>query len=274
VLLAFSGLQCSGTTPSAMNLLKCGGVTANFEPADTPPAPRGVAGSKMSDEHELLRFISPGSRLDIKRTALEYILGLTGSHTGREWIKINKEILERIFDLLSEQDDTLSKNAHVIIVNLSADEDVVNCMTDYVPLLLCHLKNPQWKCIDKLCTIVSNLSRCKKGAELLLNCLIHERKTTLYQLIDLFDQRKSQGARTDFDHLASVFLNFSQLKEARLLFLDPSKCILPKLLPSILLPCTDVRRRGIAGLIKNLCFEVGKAALSLQINENIWACIY
>ena len=182
----------------------------------------------MSEVEELLSFLSAGARLDIKCTAVEYVLGLTGSQDGKEWIKSNKDILKSLVDLLADQNEIISKDAHLAIVNLSADKDVLEYLVNYMPQLLCYLKDPQWTHADKLCTILSNMSRTSKGAELLFKTLIDAKagktlggtkQTTLYQLVDIFDQWKSYNKHANFHYLASVFLNLSQVQETRQLFL-------------------------------------------------------
>lgn len=219
---------------------------------------------KMSELSELLNFLSLESRLDVKCTALEYVLGLTGTQEGKEWIVANQDTLERLFDLLTDSNEIISKDAHLALVNLSAGQNVKDSLVNYIPQLLCYLQNPQWKHADKLCTILSNVSREEKGAEALFKILIKseasktpDSRQSFYQLVDIFDQWKSYNEHANFHYLASVFLNLSQISEARQLLLDKSKCILPKLLPYTHFVESHIRRGGIAGLIKNLCFEVG-----------------
>lgn len=219
----------------------------------------------MCELSELLSFLSLNTRLDVKCTALGYVLGLTGSKAGKEWIKNNRDILGKLLDLLDDHNEIVSKDAHVAIVNLSADQEMVDYLLSSIPLFLCHLQNPQWIHADKLCTIISNLSHFEIGARCLFKALSEAESSeeknkgvTFCRLVDIFDQWKSYNRSANFHYLASVFLNLSQIREARQLFLDRSKCILPKLLPYTQFAGSHIRRCGIAGLIKNLCFEVGK----------------
>ncbi len=223
--------------------------------------------AELEVKKELLPFLSSGARLDVKCTALEYVLGLTGSEEGREWIKQNKDVLKSLLDLLEDQNEIISKDAHLAIVNLSADRGVVECLVNYMPQLVCYLKQPQWAHADKLCTVLSNMSRSANGAGLLFKALTDAEDggggkkpggVTFYQLVDIFNQWKSYNKHANFHYLSSVFLNISQIKEARQLFLDHSKCILPKLLPYTHFPDSHIRRGGIVGLVRNICFEVGK----------------
>jgi hypothetical protein len=216
----------------------------------------------MSEVLELLTFLSLETRLDLKCTALEYVLGLTDSQAGKEWIKHNKDVVGKLLNLLEDQNEVISKDAHLAIVNLSSDQEIVmDCLLGSITHFLRFMHNPQWMHADKLCTILSNISRYEPGALRLFKVLTEAETSpsnvTFYQMVDIFDQWKSYNQQANFHHLAGVFLNLSQIHEARQLFLDKTKCILPKLLPYTQFDGSHIRRGGIAGLLKNLCFEVG-----------------
>ena len=141
-----------------------------FEPERNTPT---HVSNKMSELElsELLSFLSANARLDVKCTALEYVLGLTGSQEGRKWIRTNKDVLKSLFDLMEDRNEIISKDAHLSLVNLSADTSVEKCLVNYMPQLLCYLCEPQWTHADKVCTILSNLSRSPHGADQLLKVL-------------------------------------------------------------------------------------------------------
>lgn len=221
---------------------------------------------------ELVSFLLPRERLDVKCTALEYILGLSDSEDGRDLIKNSQDVVDRILGLMTDQDEIISKKAHLVIVNLSSDQNLENDLVRFVPQFWHHLQDPKWLHADKLCTILSNISRTMTGAVSLMKTLTKDLQSnlgdniqfttpTLYQLVDMFDRRESFNSHAKFHYLASMFLNLSQLAEARLLFLDHSKCLLPRLLPYTQFQDSCIRRGGIVGLCKNLCFEVGQSIL-------------
>lgn len=218
---------------------------------------------------ELVCFLLPSERVDVKCKALELVLGLSGSEDGRKLIKRPANVVDRILVLFADQNEVISKNAHMVIVNLSTDRNLEDDLLRFVPEFLHHLQDPQWVHADKLCTILSNLSRSTTGAERLLHMLTKDEHSdkeenpplstpTLYQLVDIFDRQKSFSSQVKFHYLASIFLNLSQLAEARLMFLDHSKCLLLRLLPYSQFMDSCIRRGGIVGLCKNLCFEVGQ----------------
>ena len=205
--------------------------------------------------------------MDVKCNALEFVLGLSNSKDGRDLIKNSPDLLDRILVLLADQNEVISKKAHFVIVNLSSNASFEKDLMRFIPEFLHHLLNPQWVHADKLCAVISNLSRSTTGAERLLHILTKGKHSdqenrpfstsTLYQLVDIFCRQTTSNSKVEFDHLASVFLNLSQLTEARLMFLDRSKCILLQLLPYMRFMDSCIRRGGIVGLCKNLCFEAG-----------------
>ena len=184
---------------------------------------------------ELLSFLSVDVRQDLRSTALEYVLGLTGSQEGRGWIKTNKDIVECLLELLTDKNEIISNNTHLAVVNLSADQEIVKYLLNSIPQFLHHLQDPHWRDADNLCIILSNITRSVEGTEELFKVLmdaetgaaVRDHKEadipTLYQLIDIFDRRKSYNINANFHHLASVFLNLTQTVGARQLFLDRSK---------------------------------------------------
>lgn len=229
----------------------------------------------MSEQslEELASFLLPHDRLDVKCTAVEYVLGLSNSESGRNLIRSSRDVVDRIFDLMADKDGVISKKAHLVIVNLSSDQNLEDELVRFVPQFLHHLQDPQWVHADQLCAILTNLSRTTTGAKSVMSTLTKGMYVgteenppystpTLYEVVDIFDRRTSFNSWAEFHYLASMFLNLSQLAEARLLFLDHSKCLLPRLLPYTQFHDSSIRRGGIVGLCKNLCFEIG------------WSCIF
>ena len=209
-------------------------------------------------------FLLPSAKPEVRCHALECILGLSNSGGGRPLV-IKSEVLDRVILLMADSNDAIAKYAHTVIVNLSAYESVQEELMTFVPAFLQQLQDPQWVHVDKLCTILSNLSRTIAGAKGLMSIITKDQHNdkqntqfpipTLYQLVEMFN---IQSRKEEYHYLANVFRNLSQLAEARFMFLDHSKCLLPLLLPHIHSIDSSIRRGGIVGLCKNLCFEVGQ----------------
>lgn len=207
---------------------------------------------------ELFSFLTLNTRLDLKSTALEYVLGMTGSEEGRSFIKRNQDVLRLLLELTTDAQPLISRDAHLALLNLSAVDDVAEHLIDLevIPRFLEFLVNPKWTHADKVCMILSNLTRQGKGAEAFVKAVTTDGKPSLYQLIDIFD-RTGYNKDANFHYLGTVFSNVTQTSTARILFLDRSRCIIPRLLPYTQFQGSVIRRGGVVGLLRNLCFEVG-----------------
>lgn len=223
--------------------------------------PRAHAHHPMDQLGELCQFLTPGTRLDLKSTALDYVLGLTGSVDGLKLVRRHRVILERLLDLTTDTSHpVVSRDAHLALLNASANEEIASCLIklDVVSRFLEFVVDPGWVEAEKVCTILSNLSRSEEGSSAVVRALTAEgAKVTLYQLVDIFG-RIGYNKNANFHYLATLFSNISQVPAARLLFLDRQKCIIPRLLPYTHSEVSVVRRGGVVGLLRNLCFEVGQ----------------
>lgn len=214
---------------------------------------------------ELHQFLAPSARLDVRSTALDYVLGLTGSTEGTVLLRKHAGILQRLVELVT--DPLLSRDAHLALLNTSADAELAGVLIklDVVPLVLKLVVDPGWKEADKLCMLLSNLTRSEDGAVAVLRALTSDEvDVSLYQLVDIFGRIK-YNKNANFHYLATVFSNITLLSTVRKLFLDQQKCIIPRLLPFTKSEVPVVRRGGVVGLLRNLCFEVGQFFLTLVL---------
>ena len=239
----------------------------------------------MTDQlQDLFSFLSLDSRVDLKTIALDYILGLTGSDGGRAMIKASPPVIRLLLQLTSDKQPTaISKDANLVLLNLSSSADIAEVMLDLevIPKLLVNLVNPEYAHSDAICMTLSNLTQTEKGSELFLTAIMKSEQAqkeeqsatvssaasaaaisaaavpSLYQLVDIFD-RKDFNKRANFHYLATMFLNITQLSLARQMFLDRKKCILPRLITYTQFYESEIRRGGIVGLLRNLCFDVGQ----------------
>ena len=215
----------------------------------------------MADElEELCEFLSPTARLDLRSTALDYVLGLTGSPEGVKLLRMHTKLLRQLLELTTDTSQPLMcRDAHLAVLNASADSAVAESLVqlDVVPRLLELATDPEWKEADKICMTLSNLTRNEAGSTAVSKILSRGSSSiTLYRLVDIFG-RVGYNKHANYDYLATVFSNISQLSAARLLFLDRERCIVPRLLPYTQSESLT-RRGGIVGLLRNLCFQVGQ----------------
>ena len=207
---------------------------------------------------ELFSFLSLNTRLDLKSTALEYVLGMTGSEEGRSFVKNNQEVMRLLLELTTDEQPLISRDAHLALLNLSAVDELAEHLIDLevIPRFLEFLVDSKWTHADMICMILSNLTRQGKGADAFVKAVTTDGKPSLFQLIDVFD-RTGYNKDANFHYLGAVFSNVTQTPAARILLLDRSRCIVPRLLPYTQFQGSVIRRGGVVGLLRNLCFEVG-----------------
>ena len=210
----------------------------------------------MDEVNQLATFLKKDARVDLKVSALSYVLGLTGSPDGLDCIYAHKEILlPALLELTEDELNAIANDSYLALVNIAANSRLARelVLLHVTPKLMALLLDP--KCSDHVSMILSNLTRGNEGSTAVLNVLQSDNFTiTLHQLVGLFCTNRT----TTFHYLATVFSNISQLPSGRRLFLDPQQCLLQRLLPFINYQESLVRRGGIVGLVRNLCFETGK----------------
>ena len=216
-----------------------------------------------SDEiYQLAAFLKRDARVDLKVSTLSYILGLTGSPGGLDCIYAHKEILlPALVELTEDELNAIANDSYLALVNIAANSRLARelVLLQVIPKLLPSLLDP--KCTDHVTMILSNLTREDEGSNAVLSVLQSDNsKIKLHQLVGLFSTNRT----TKFHYLATVFSNISQLSSGRRLFLDTQQCLLPKILPFISYQGSLVRRGGIVGLVRNLCFETGEVTVCGQ----------
>ncbi len=211
---------------------------------------------------ELAQFLRLETRLDVKTIALDYVLGLTGSEEGRSAIFNHVSILILLFDLTTDNVATVSHNAYLAVLNLSGYDQFANKLINInvIPKLIEILTgSTPIKDADTVCMILSNTTRLDQGTESFMSSLgsAEGSAVTLYKMVDMFDKKDSKHGRP-LHYLASVFSNVTKTLSARFMFLDKHVSILPRLLPYMHYNESLVRRGGIIGMVRNLCFETSK----------------
>ena len=222
----------------------------------------------MDEVGQLVSFLKKDARVDLKVSALSYVLGLTGSPDGLDCIYAHKEILlPALLELTEDELNAIANDSYLALVNIAANSRLARelVLLHVTPKLLTLLLHP--KCTDHVSMILSNLTRSDEGSKAVLDVLQSDNSDLqLHQLVGLFCTNRT----TKFHYIATVFSNISQLPSGHRLFLNPQQCVLQRLLPFISYQDSLVRRGGIVGLVRNLCFETGSVAKQywvVQTNE-------
>ncbi|XP_028263120.1 protein HGH1 homolog [Parambassis ranga] len=208
-----------------------------------------------SEATELLSFLTPSTRPDVKGRATEYILGLSGNRDGCRFLRSKPDLIVALFALISDPSIAIAKDCYHIIINLSADETLHQVLvTDIkiVPVLLKKLLDPEHMFSDQISTILSNLTRHQKTCKTVFKVLQEE--VGLAQLVEVFCN-ECYNKNAKLHYLGALLSNLTQLPEARSYIMDKDRCVIQRLLPFTQYQASVVRRGGVIGTLHNCCFD-------------------
>uniref|UniRef100_A0A3Q3KH94 Protein HGH1 homolog n=1 Tax=Monopterus albus TaxID=43700 RepID=A0A3Q3KH94_MONAL len=172
-----------------------------------------------SEATELLSFLTPGTRPDVKAYATEYILGLSGHREGCRFLRSKPDLLVALFALTSDPSVAIVKDCYHIFINLSADETLHQVII--LPVLLKKLLDPEYLFSDQICTILSNLTRHEKTCKTVFKVLQEE--VGLAQLVEIFCT-EGYNKMAKLHYLGPMLSNLTQLPEARNYMMDKDRC--------------------------------------------------
>jgi len=214
----------------------------------------------MGEIEELAQFLNIDQRLDIKLTALQHIVGITGSKDGITAISEAYALHSGLLRLIKDPDHNVSKEAGIALINLSSDPSLAkslllsNQMEDLVKTLYDCIQDEECKVSDPASMILSNLTRdrvsCDKVWEDLKKHDIH-----IERLVFIMCQEKYNKHGANLRYLAPVLSNLSQLPEVRKQMLDQEQCVFQRLLSFTQYKGSNVKKGGAIGVIRNCCFD-------------------
>ncbi|XP_030585506.1 protein HGH1 homolog [Archocentrus centrarchus] len=208
-----------------------------------------------SESAELLSFLTPSTRPDVKGRATEYILGLSGHRDGCRFLQSKPDLIVALFVLTSDPSIAIVKDCYHIFINLSADETLHQVLVKDVkvlPVLFKNLLDPEYPFSDQICTILSNLTRHEKTCKTVFKELQEE--VGLAQLVQIFCT-EGYNKKAKLHYLGPLLSNLTQLPEARNYLMDKDRCVVQRLLPFTQYEASVVRRGGVIGTLRNCCFD-------------------
>lgn len=208
-----------------------------------------------SEAAELLSFLTPSTRPDVKGHATEYLLGLSGHRDGCRFLHSKPDLLAALFALTSDPSVAIVKDCYHIFINLSADETLHKVLVTDVqvlPVLLKNLMDPDYLFSDQICTILSNLTRHEKTCKTVFKVL--QEDVGLAQLVEIFCT-EGYNKKAKLHYLGPLLSNLTQLPDARNYMLDKDRCVVQRLLPYTQYQASAVRRGGVIGTLRNCCFD-------------------
>ncbi|XP_053100915.1 protein HGH1 homolog [Hemicordylus capensis] len=203
---------------------------------------------------ELLEFLRPESRPDLKGQAVQGLLGLTGSPEGRRLLATRPDFVDALLGLTGDPSVAVAKDAYHALINLAPEPGVGgSLLRKGLPALLGRLLDPACPVADQVCALLSNLSREEASCRELLAALQGEPRG-LGLLVDALCT-EGFNPQASLHYLGPLLSNLSQLPEARDFLLDRSRCEVQRLLPYTQYAGSAVRRGGVVGALRNCCFD-------------------
>ncbi|CAD7092692.1 unnamed protein product [Hermetia illucens] len=217
----------------------------------------------MEELRELLQFLDLNQRLDLKAVALSHVLSLTGSAEGRKLILEFPELMQAVVKLTTDKTHTIAKDATLALINLTGDESGAVTLHEacqscpetsgIIPWSLEQIVDEKSKLADPWCMVLSNLSRAESLSTKVLDEIDKDEKLILL-LANAFS-RIGYNKEAKLHYIASIFCNLTQSSRGRKLLCESKHNLLQKLLPFISYQDNIIRRGGIIGVLKNICFD-------------------
>ncbi|XP_076230859.1 protein HGH1 homolog isoform X2 [Calliopsis andreniformis] len=225
----------------------------------------------MEPLQELIQYLNPNTRLDLKAIALEHVLSVTGTSEGRELLLKHPDLLTQLIVLTQDSSVAISKDAALALINITADEAGANAFLvisemskepneakhDYNLIGVCIRCTMDKESIlaDPCCMILSNMTRSLHLVDRIIT-LIENTGYTWDSIVAAFTAKQYNNAGAKLHYLGPFFSNLSQSPRVRRYLLDKDRSVIQRLLPFTEYMDSIVRRGGIVGTLKNCCFDV------------------
>jgi len=219
-----------------------------------------------SQLEEVILFLKNNSRIELKSVALSNIVSLTGTKEGVEFIVANNQLLRTLVELLTDPSYVIAKDACFALINISANSEstskgllksspTCNEGIGLLQIILSNILNPESKITDPLLSILSNITRSESLAEKVIQEMLKIDECILDRLVATFTKIDFNKHNQNLNYLAAAFSNLSQTSAFRNLVAKLETRLLPRLLPFIHHETSLIRRGGIVGVLKNICFD-------------------
>ncbi|KAL1965424.1 hypothetical protein VTN77DRAFT_5680 [Rasamsonia byssochlamydoides] len=216
---------------------------------------------------ELVEFLHHGNT-QIRQVACENLVGFSTAQPSL--FKRHQLLPVRDLKLLVRDYAPIAKNALTIMINLSADEEVLKCLAEddaFLETLLVKITNPKEPNANEIAMLLANLAKSDSLKRIITltrkvpDSSISSSKRAMDQLMDCFVKgaEGSLNKKADYDYLAYLFADLSKSEEGRAYFLTRQEY--DSVVPITKLVVftehkSDIRRRGVASTIKNVAFDV------------------
>lgn len=209
---------------------------------------------------ELVQFLQPDARIDLKHTSLDYLVGLSASEDGINTLLSKEKIIQCIIALSDDKVEEIAKNALLILVNITASpKGVVELLKfksddnkNIIKLLLGYVLNPEKKDADAACMVLSNITRVETEVESVLDTF----KPYLNDILNAYVNTSFNKKGSNLNYIGPVISNLSCCHTIRKWLTEENPHIpLIKILPFCNYELSNIRRGAAIGTIRNLSFD-------------------
>lgn len=179
-----------------------------------------------SKAKELLPFLTLETRPDVKGQATEYILGVTATRDGCRYLRTKPDFLKALLTLTTDKSIAIVKDCYHSLINLSADETLHQPLVkeaNVLPTLFQNLLDPGYMFSDRICTILTNLSRHEKTCREVFRVL-QEQDIGLAKIVEIFCTEGFNKVAS-LHYLGPLLSNLTQLPETRQFILDKERFV-------------------------------------------------
>ncbi|GBF59594.1 hypothetical protein TMEN_854 [Trichophyton mentagrophytes] len=215
---------------------------------------------------ELVDFLHHGNT-QIRQIACENLVGYSASQPAL--FKRHQLLPVRDLKLLVKDYPPIAKDALTILINLSADDEVLKELAEddaFLETLLKKVTNPKEKAATEITMLLANLAKSDSikrvvSLERAVPEGVSTSKKAMDQLMDCFIKGGDKDKEQDktYDYLSYFFADISKFEEGRAYFVTEQAydAVIPI---TKLIVFTEhrshIRRRGVASTIKNVAFDV------------------
>ncbi|CAM8984120.1 unnamed protein product [Rhodiola kirilowii] len=224
---------------------------------------------------ELLEFLSSPSP-QVKKAAVDIVQGLTGSDEGIKSLASYSGVMLPALSRLVGDKKEFAEPAAEALVNLSQNSNLVTKMVEGGMVKgAMELLYKQGCSITKLLVmLLVNLTQSEAGIASLLQ-VEDEKMQGLYvmKLVRSFCTSSYETNADPFEHVGSILVNISQKDVGRKILLDPKRGLFKQILRQFD-TTSSVRKKGVAGTIRNCCFEAESQLQNLLLtSEFLWPAL-
>lgn len=236
-----------------------------------------ASAAQVKSMEDLVGFLSH-PRPELRKSASSLLINMTASDQGiYQLLQLKKlDVVQALCRVVSDMrpiaEDAIKALINLTASNLSACERALRF--DLLNRVMAQVEDDEWRLTDYSMMLLANVTTTPEGAKALLGydgkssdglLALREKKIRTLTNAFLEGEPEPEGVDKDtgdakwdddYQYVANILSNISQLEQGRdfLMKRRGDTTLVAALLPQLRSP-NVVRRRGIASMVRNLCFD-------------------